>query len=357
MKVLFATNHAYLPQRSGGSESSTHDLCLELKKNKVKVSVLSSLEPTSLLGILTRFKRKAFFWGKFPKDNILGYPVYRGYMQKDDIKDVIADFNPSISVVQSHNAPMELVKSFIDEGIPTILYLRDVEFVGMDGNLIEHPLLGYIANSKFTAKKTMETFNLNPIVLEPLVYPERYRTNPIRKKVVFICPHPKKGIDIALKLAESRPDIPFEFVESWSLKPDVFCELEAKTKSLGNVKLRKRVSDMREVYKMAKVLLVPSRWEEAWGRVVTEAHFSGIPVLASNRGGLPESVGPGGILLDPDASINEWVSALSLMWDNSTIYNQLSESAMIYSKRSDIRHDVIIKKFLQILKKHLKSIT
>src|SRR3546814_9881685 len=43
--------------------------------------------------------------------------------------------------------------------------------------------------------------------------------------------------------------------------------------------------DMREVYRRTHTLLVPSQWEEAWGRVATEAQFSGIPVLASDRGG------------------------------------------------------------------------
>ena len=54
--------------------------------------------------------------------------------------------------------------------------------------------------------------------------------------------------------------------------------------------------DMRSVYRDTKVLLVPSQWLETWGRVATEAQFSGIPVLASRSGALPEAVGPGGIL-------------------------------------------------------------
>ncbi len=65
---------------------------------------------------------------------------------------------------------------------------------------------------------------------------------------------------------------------------------------------------MKQVYRSAKLILMPSMWEEAWGRVATEAQFSGIPVIASNRGGLPESVGPGGVLLDPDGPLEPWVA-------------------------------------------------
>ena len=63
---------------------------------------------------------------------------------------------------------------------------------------------------------------------------------------------------------------------------------------------------MAREYAQARILLVPSVWEEAWGRVVTEAQLSGIPVLASAIGGLPESVGPGGILVPPGSDVEVW---------------------------------------------------
>ncbi len=42
----------------------------------------------------------------------------------------------------------------------------------------------------------------------------------------------------------------------------------------------------------AAVVLVPSRWEEPFGYVALDALAAGVPVLASDRGGLPEVVGP-----------------------------------------------------------------
>jgi glycosyltransferase involved in cell wall biosynthesis len=49
------------------------------------------------------------------------------------------------------------------------------------------------------------------------------------------------------------------------------------------------------------VLVVPSLVNEAMGRVVLEAFAAGVPVLAANRGGLPELVDEGsGELFDPD---------------------------------------------------------
>jgi glycosyltransferase involved in cell wall biosynthesis len=81
---------------------------------------------------------------------------------------------------------------------------------------------------------------------------------------------------------------------------------------------------MRRIYQSARIVLVPSILNEAWARVVTEAQISGIPILASDRGGLPESVGPGGILVDPDADISDWEKALSRLWDVKQLEATLS---------------------------------
>jgi len=75
---------------------------------------------------------------------------------------------------------------------------------------------------------------------------------------------------------------------------------------------------------------VPSVWEEAWGRVVTEAHLSGIPVIARGIGGLPEAVGPGGILVDPSAPMDSWLNALAQLWDKPEEHRALSLAALEY---------------------------
>ena len=96
---------------------------------------------------------------------------------------------------------------------------------------------------------------------------------------------------------------------------------------------------MRKVYARTRVLLAPSQWEEAWGRVATEAHFSGIPVLGSRQGGLPEAIGPGGVTLPADAPTADWVAALRRMWDDAGHYETLSRAAVDWSERDQIDAD------------------
>jgi glycosyltransferase involved in cell wall biosynthesis len=201
----------------------------------------------------------------------------------------------------------------------------------------------------------MEAFGIRPHVIPPCVNQNRYRVATNRSKVVFVGLFPKKGVELAFQLAEKRPDIPFEFVESWPLTHKDFLDFKHRANTLGNVTVRRRVDDMRIIYRMAKIVLVPSVCEEAWGRVCTEAQCSGVPVLASNRGGLPESVGPGGLLVDIHAPLTEWLVALSTLWDDTDAYFRLSEAALVHSQRPEIQFNYLVDELLNLLAGHVSS--
>ena len=106
---------------------------------------------------------------------------------------------------------------------------------------------------------------------------------------------------------------------------------------------------MKSVYAKTRILLVPSVWQEGWGRVVTEAQLNGIPVIASNLGGLPESVGPGGIIVNPGADLGEWQTALSRLWDDVTQYEMFSKAALEHSQREEIRPERLLKELLEVI--------
>ncbi len=57
-----------------------------------------------------------------------------------------------------------------------------------------------------------------------------------------------------------------------------------------------------QIYSQIDILIVPSLWNEPFGRIVSEANSYGIPVLVSNMGGLPELVinSKNGYIFDPD---------------------------------------------------------
>ena len=90
---------------------------------------------------------------------------------------------------------------------------------------------------------------------------------------------------------------------------------------------------------------MPSRSQEGWGRTATEAQICGIPVLGSNRGQLPETIGPGGITLDPDAGIASWLEAFDRMWNDESFYRELSRRAKDHATRLVAQTGAVVDRF------------
>jgi glycosyltransferase involved in cell wall biosynthesis len=139
------------------------------------------------------------------------------------------------------------------------------------------------------------------------------------------------------------------------LNRDQIAKLAARARKAGNIVLHPPTDDMRSMYANTRVLLVPSKWEETWGRVATEAHISGIPVLGSEIGGLTQAIGSGGLLVPPEAPIEQWLAALSRLWDDPQSYAEFAQAALEYSKRNEIQPSTIVTRLVGILKDAIAS--
>lgn len=354
MKVLFATSFKYLPQRSGGSESSTHDLCMALMEKGADVGVICSLGTYDPLWLINRVKSK-LSGKRFIRDRRLPYPVFRGYDVKPGIREVVEVFKPDVAVVQA-GYPFELVNEFSRINVPVVLYARDVKFSENREALEKNRFVAFIANSQFTANSLKALLSVEALVLPPLVAPDQYRVNSIRRSVLQIGLSPEKGIETSFALAARRPDIPFHFVESWPVSQAEFKTYKERAQALGNVRIHRRSANMKPFYSDARLLLVPSVLDEAWGRVVTEAQLSGIPAIVSNRGGLPESLGNGGTIVPAEADIDLWEAALSRVWDDTELYSGLAAAALERSQQADVSREKITEKFVSFLHEHILSV-
>lgn len=318
------------------------------------VAVISSIDKYDKIWfknrLISKIKNK-----RVVADRFLGYPVYRGWDVKNGIEEVVNAFHPDVAVVQA-GQPFELVNKFSHLKMPVVLYVRDVEFEINDENLSINRFVGFVANSKFTAERLQSSFGVKALVVPPLVDPDKYTVKEKGDAVLHIGISKKKGIETSFQIAMRRPDIPFIFVESWALSIEDYLKYQARAQELNNVTILRRSSDMRKIYRRAKILLVPSSLEEAWGRVVTEAQFSGIPVIASDRGGLPESVGAGGLIVPFEASIEVWEKTLSSVWDNPKVYSELSSAALLRSQEKDISKQYLINCFANYLDSHIKHV-
>jgi len=165
-----------------------------------------------------------------------------------------------------------------------------------------------LANSKYFQARMRSEYEIPVELLYPAVDLDKYRVKEnSRRYITMINPVVIKGIAYALKLALAYPEREFLVVEGWGTPPDILSVIER----IPNVTWWDKQLDMRTVYSQTDMLLVPSQWDEAFGRVITEAQINGIPVLASRVGGIPESLGPGGVMVDEIQSPQAWSRGLA----------------------------------------------
>jgi glycosyltransferase involved in cell wall biosynthesis len=175
--------------------------------------------------------------------------------------------------------------------------------------------------------------------------------------VTMVNPSPIKGISIFLELARRLSDVEFAAVPTWATRNADRVALER----LPNVRLLAPSENIDGIFSQTRVLLVPSLWGEAFGAVAVEAMLRGIPVLASNVGGLPEAKLGIDYLLPvrpieryeervderllpvpviPDQDIGPWLTALRNLLRDRTRYEQISvasrEAALAYVSSIEI---------------------
>ena len=104
--------------------------------------------------------------------------------------------------------------------------------------------------------------------------------------------------------------------------------------------------DPRHFYRVSRAILMPSLVPETFGRVAAEAMTNGIPVLASNRGALPETLGRSGILLPLPSrltpprkllptieEVEPWIEAILHLWDHPEFEDDLRKRACQEAER------------------------
>ena len=102
---------------------------------------------------------------------------------------------------------------------------------------------------------------------------------------------PQKGLDIAVRVAQKTNKrlkiagpINAEYQSYWDkeIKP----HLSSKITYEGIIPLNK----IQKFYQEAEALLMPIKWAESFGLVMTEAMACGTPVIAFNKGSIPEVI-------------------------------------------------------------------
>ncbi|PGV53348.1 glycosyl transferase family 1 [Bacillus sp. AFS037270] len=130
--------------------------------------------------------------------------------------------------------------------------------------------------------------------------------------------------------------------------------------SIGDTRIKFNGKIPKEQIQLAMsdvdLVIVPSTWEEPFGRVIIEAYQVGTPVLASNVGGIPEIIINNSHLFEPQNidSIKESI----LSYNRLSVYEkrQLSEQCIKYSQSFNtenllIKHETIYERLIKSRRK------
>lgn len=334
--ILFCSAKPLYPAGQGGGEISAHFLMTALKEEGLHFEALGAYpagERSSIQETLSTARGLENLFREGPGDEPIwcyqmDYPVSlyplgqfvpacRRAMARQKIRSVF---------LQAEGWP-EVAPIARAAGQRTVFFVRNgLELNGLS-DLAERDLDLLVANSNFTRRKAAGLVSRPIITLYPLIPPA---SNPIpippgdRPFVTFINPIEDKGRDTFFALARELLDLPFLVVENWGVHPLTRKVLAA----YPNVTLWPRQADMTRVWEKTRLLIVPSVWEEAFGRVVPEAQRYGIPVLASRRGGLPEATGTGGLLIDDFKNPRAWVETILAVLSQKEFYATLSGEAV-----------------------------
>lgn len=354
MRILYASQRPPFPFFLGGAARCTHYLlqglalehqveCLAVGSSDYALTPWRAPEPEAheVLGV----KNLTTDGAVTTVD--CGYPVHVIPAFLDALPEILDSFRPDVVWSQLEGAS-EILGIVASKKIQGLLYVHDAESDPADLRTIAARGARFLASSRFLAGKVRRVTGIRPRVAYPAC-DRFYDTRGDRDGcVTMINPHRVKGIDTFLSIARSLPDEHFLLVESWKLGEDDVAALLWQLREVPNVKFVRRVSDMRTIYAQTKLLLIPSMCEEGFGMVAIEAQSCAIPVIASERGGLAESVGDGGILIKDYRNPDRWLEAIAEVLGNPPVYEQWSERALSHARTERFQPDASAQQFLAV---------
>ena len=353
MRILFANSRPAVPfVFDGGAERTTYSLVSGLARKGLEVVQVCSFPRNNIALAVANAGRMgaSFTRSSGPVDSNLIVSTNKDHLLvRDGLLRILAvDLSEFRSVCQallsdpSTNLVVTWLKGSADVidiasrfRIPTVL--RIVGPYSSEGYPPVNPDTTILANSPMTSDSASRHYKRDVGfmlgVIDHALYVAPLKTP---RYITYINPRIEKGVNLFCKIAALLPELPVLVVQGWSRDSFNGDELQALEfiKSLPNVKLMLPMSDMREVYGLTRILIVPSRWQESWARVIGEAQTNGIPVVASNRGSSALNVGQGGVVLSygqPDL----WAAVIRMIYQDPELSSRLAANALLNIRRFD----------------------
>jgi glycosyltransferase involved in cell wall biosynthesis len=257
--------------------------------------------------------------------------------------DLLRQFTPDVLVTYGgHSVVQESMRRARERGVLCVFSLRNRGYEDVSlYRYVDHvfttsPYLTEVYRQKIGLKSTG--------IESPIEWAEVEAPDDMRKFVTFVNPSLHKGAMLFARLADmlgqSRPDIPLLIVQSATGASGLNAIAGLDFKKYPQIMVAPATTQPSTYFALTKILLVPSAFNEPFGRVAAEALINGIPPLVSDRGALPETIRGAGRVLPLPAWLDEtsqvlpsiaeaqpWFDAVCELWDDRDAYDRASQRA------------------------------
>ena len=364
--IIFLNERIPAPFLEGGSQISTHIILTELFKKGYSVYSVG-IVGSYLRGIVhdypSRFDQIPTELEKFSipytysetrKCIKYSYPYNIEIHDTLNLEDFYRDLrkrHKKITLMTQTRLSEDVLPFAIKENIPTLLFIRDHLRVNSVGTIKllkkSYSNIHIIFNSKYTATKYED---IKKIFKTTVIYPpidlSYYKIHTHEPQyITMVNPVIYKGGKIFLDLVKRFPNQKFLAVNGW-YKPE---NDGLNFNNYSNLTTWERRQDIKDVFKVTKILLIPSQWEEAFGRIGAEALIAGIPIIASHQGGLLESLDHSCFYVNDYTSEEAWCDTLNQVLSNKDNLSMYKDKGMKYAKKFCV--DAAIEKIVKLLEK------
>jgi len=329
MRIVIVSS-LYPPHVIGGAEISTQ-IVAEALAEECEVHVLTTGGQPSGAGVVTetaggvtvhRLPHRNLYWIGDPRERGVWMKAARRLIdfwnpaQLKAVKELLAAIRPDLVHTQNLSGFGAAVwKICADMGIPVVHTLRDYSLLSPVSSPLSNPLLARIYRLPFLwfSRRVAAVVGISSHVLrrhtEAGLFPHAMRRvipNAVDGEIAgsardfarkplhvgyFGRIEPEKGVR---ELIEAVRGLPREVVERVTVcgegslreRLQAECRADARFVFTGKVK----PEEARRLMAEADVTLVPSIWEEPFGRVIIESYQVGTPVYAAATGGIPDVV-------------------------------------------------------------------
>jgi|YNPMSStandDraft_1061717.scaffolds.fasta_scaffold00812_7 glycosyltransferase involved in cell wall biosynthesis len=306
MRILLASGASYLPPRGGATRSNLTWLKRLVAcghECRAVVGALADEEARRLQLVQEQisFRLRAGAAGveEAEHDGVILFSCHEPARRLRVLRTQIAEFRPHWVLVSSEDLGHVLLREAFRGAPGRVVYLahtpqwfpfgpeswnRDPEAASLLKGAAAIVAIGRHMARYIETHLGRPAAVVHPPIYPPPPWPRWGRFG--QGFVVLVNPCAVKGISIFLELARRFPGEPFAVVPGWGTTSGDRQALSA----LPNVSFLPNFADIEELFRRTRVLLMPSLWYEGFGLTAMEAMLRGVPVLASDSGGLREAM-------------------------------------------------------------------